>query len=81
VCAGFYLFVYSQVNILFQNRIALLKKEEERAWRKIQQTKKRADEILAMRRENERRIEQKQLMSQQVGVVLDFCTSYFFLVV
>jgi hypothetical protein len=81
VCAGFYLFVYSQVNILFQNRIALLKKEEERAWRKIQQTKKRADEILAMRRENERRIEQKQLMSQQVGVVLDFCTSYFFQVV
>lgn len=51
--------------LLLQNRIALLKKEEERAWRKIQQTKKRADEILLMRKENEFRIEQKQLMAQQ----------------
>ena len=30
---------------LLQNRIALLKKEEARAWRKIQQTKGRAEEI------------------------------------
>lgn len=49
-----------------QNRIALLKKEEQRAWRKIQQTKKRADEIIAMRRENEQRLEQKQLLALQV---------------
>lgn len=53
-----------------QNRIALLKKEEDRAWRKIQQTKKRADEILSMRKDNERRIEQKQMMSQQVKIIL-----------
>jgi septal ring factor EnvC (AmiA/AmiB activator) len=40
-----------------RNRIALLQKEEERARKKIDQTKDRANEILAMRDENERRME------------------------
>jgi len=53
--------------LLLENRIALLKKEEHRAWRKIQQTKKRADEIVVMRRDNERRLERKHLMAQQVN--------------
>jgi hypothetical protein len=39
-----------------RNRIALLQKEEERARKKIDQTKDRAHEILAMRDENERRM-------------------------
>ena len=52
--------------LLLENRIALLKKEEQRAWRKIQQTKKRADEIVAMRRENEKKLERKQRMAQEV---------------
>jgi len=51
--------------LLLENRIALLKKEEERAWRKIQQTKKRADEIVRMRRDNEKRLEMKQMMALQ----------------
>eukprot|EP00602_Paraphysomonas_sp_CaronLab_P009531 CAMPEP_0185019824 /NCGR_PEP_ID=MMETSP1103-20130426/2401_1 /TAXON_ID=36769 /ORGANISM="Paraphysomonas bandaiensis, Strain Caron Lab Isolate" /LENGTH=242 /DNA_ID=CAMNT_0027550325 /DNA_START=157 /DNA_END=885 /DNA_ORIENTATION=+ len=37
------------------NRIALLQKEEERARKKVDQTKERALDILAMREENERR--------------------------
>ena len=53
-----------------QNRIALLKKEEERAWRKIQQTKKRADDIVLMRRENEKRLEHKRLMALEVRATL-----------
>ena len=50
---------------LLENRIALLKKEEQRAWRKIQQTKKRADEIVSMRRENEARQAEKKKMAEQ----------------
>ena len=42
--------------ICFRNRIALLQKEEERARKKIEKTKTRAVEILALRDENERRI-------------------------
>jgi len=43
---------------LLMNRIGLLQKEEDRARKKIDQTKERAEEILAMRSENERRIQQ-----------------------
>lgn len=73
-------------DVVFQNRIALLRKEEQRAWRKIQQTKKRAgffcqfcfkceglpshliylDEIILMRRESERRLEEQQELAIQV---------------
>ncbi|RYG63878.1 hypothetical protein EON64_15095, partial [archaeon] len=39
-----------------RNRIALIQKEEERARKKIQQTKERAAEILALRTDNEERL-------------------------
>lgn len=42
---------------LLMNRIALLQKEEERAKRKIERTKERANTIIAIRDENERKIE------------------------
>lgn len=42
---------------LLLNRIALLQKEEERARRKIEQTKDRASDILSMRDENYKRVE------------------------
>jgi len=42
---------------LLMNRIALLQKEEERSVKKIEQTKERALEILAIRDENERRMQ------------------------
>lgn len=38
---------------LLLNRIALLKKEEQRAWKKIEKTRVRAEEIVRMRVENE----------------------------
>ena len=48
--------VYSLIS-LYRNRIALLQKEEERARKKIEQTKERAMEILVMRTENEKRVQ------------------------
>jgi hypothetical protein len=44
----------AQDALLLRNRIALLKAEEEKAWRKIEQTKKRAAELLKLRADNGR---------------------------
>lgn len=44
---------------LLVNRIALLKKEEERAWRKIAKTKQKAEAILKIRYELQRTCEQR----------------------
>lgn len=49
----FFLFI----SVLCRNRIALIQKEEERARKKIQETKERAAEIIALRYENERRVD------------------------
>lgn len=38
---------------LLANRIALLKQEEEKAWRKIEETRKRSGEIMSLRNDNE----------------------------
>jgi len=38
---------------LLANRIALLKQEEEKAWKKIEETRKRSNEILGLRNANE----------------------------
>lgn len=38
---------------LLANRIALLKQEEEKAWKKIEETRKRASEIFTLRSQNE----------------------------
>jgi hypothetical protein len=43
---------------LLMNRIALLQKEEERARKKIDDTKERASEIITMRNENEKRMKE-----------------------
>ena len=45
---------------LLLNRVALLKREEERAWRKIQSTKSRAEEILQMRMEHEQQAAERE---------------------
>jgi len=47
---------------LLQNRIALLKKEESRAWRKINLTKQRAVEISRMRQEHDHRCEERTML-------------------
>ncbi|CBN77510.1 conserved unknown protein [Ectocarpus siliculosus] len=42
--------------LLLQNRISLLRKEEAKAWKKIETTKQRSEEILRLREQNERRV-------------------------
>ena len=39
------------------NRIALLKQEEMKTWKKIDDTKKRTDEILTLKKRNEEKIQ------------------------
>jgi hypothetical protein len=44
---------------LLANRIALLKQEEMRTWKKIEETKKRANEVMSLKQKNEMKIQQK----------------------
>jgi len=50
---------------LLANRIALLKQEEQKTWKKIDDTKKRTNEILTLKKRNEDRI-QKKIYDYQV---------------
>ena len=50
---------------LLANRIALLKQEEMKTWKKIDDTKKRTGEILTLKKRNEERI-QKKIYDYQV---------------
>jgi hypothetical protein len=45
---------------LLANRIALLKQEEEKAWKKIEETRKRASEIMELRNANEQKFAAKE---------------------
>merc|ERR1719333_773579 len=45
---------------LLANRIALLKQEEEKAWKKIEETRKRAGEIMELRAANEQKFAAKE---------------------
>merc|ERR1719437_313319 len=45
---------------LLANRIALLKQEEEKAHKKIEETRKRASEIMALRQQNENKFAAKE---------------------
>jgi len=45
---------------LLANRIALLKQEEEKAWKKIEETRKRAQEITDLRTQNEQKFSAKE---------------------
>jgi hypothetical protein len=45
---------------LLANRIALLKQEEEKAWKKIEETRKRAQEIMELRSANEQKFVAKE---------------------
>lgn len=44
---------------LLANRIALLKQEEMRTWKKIEETKKRATEVVTLKQKNEYKMNQK----------------------
>lgn len=50
---------------LLANRIALLKQEEMKTWKKIEDTRKRTNEICVLKRRNEERI-QKKIYDYQV---------------
>ncbi len=52
---------------LLANRIALLKKEEERALKKIEKTKQRALELISMRHESEKRLQERVLNSEKAA--------------
>jgi hypothetical protein len=45
------------------NRIALLKQEEMRTWKKIEETKKRADDIHKVRARNEEKVHKVRIHS------------------
>ena len=44
---------------LLANRIALLKQEEMKTWKKIEDTRKRTNEIVQLKNRNEERIQKK----------------------
>ncbi len=44
---------------LLANRIALLKQEEMRTWKKIEETKKRASEVVRLKQRNAERVQNK----------------------
>ena len=44
---------------LLANRIALLKQEEMKTWKKIEETKKRAGEVVHLKRKNEEKMNYK----------------------
>ena len=50
---------------LLQNRISLLKQEEQKAWKKIDDTKKKARDILSQRQRNVDNEQQKRERQQQ----------------
>lgn len=44
---------------LLANRIALLKQEEMKTWRKIEETKKRTNDITGLKKRNEEKVQKK----------------------
>ena len=52
---------------LLQNRLELLKKEEMRALKKIEKTKARAHEIINLRKENDRKHQERVLSSEKAA--------------
>ena len=55
---------------MLANRIALLKQEEMKTWKKIDDTKKRTNEILSLKKRNEERIQKVR------GIRLTFCRKF-----
>lgn len=50
---------------LLANRIALLKQEEEKAWKKIEETQKKSAEIIDLRKQNESKFSAKEQFYKQ----------------
>ena len=60
---------------LLANRIALLKQEEQKTWKKIDDTKKRTNEILSLKKRNEDRI-QKVSGTRQRRLQVDLAVAH-----
>lgn len=54
--------------LLLANRIALLKQEEMKTWKKIDDTKKRTNEILTLKKRNEERITRVSLETKTQSI-------------
>ena len=54
---------------LLANRIALLKQEEQKTWKKIDDTKKRTNEILTLKKRNEDRIQKVSITPFDIHLV------------
>lgn len=50
---------------MLANRIALLKQEEMRTWKKIEETKKRAADVMRLKQRNNERVAQKIELQQE----------------
>lgn len=50
---------------MLANRIALLKQEEMRTWKKIEETKKRAGDVMRLKQRNNERVAQKMEFQQE----------------
>ena len=50
---------------LLANRIALLKQEEMKTWKKIEETKKRASDVQRLKHKNEERAQKKMYLEMQ----------------
>lgn len=50
---------------LLANRIALLKQEEMKTWKKIEETKRRANEVVRLKQKNEQRVQEKMNKIQE----------------
>jgi hypothetical protein len=50
---------------MLANRIALLKQEEMRTWKKIEETKKRAQDVMRLKQRNNERVAQKIEYNQE----------------
>ena len=50
---------------LLANRIALLKLEEKKAWKKIEETKRKADQVMKIRARNEEDRQRKDMIRKQ----------------
>jgi hypothetical protein len=50
---------------MLANRIALLKQEERRTWKKIEETKKRAQDVMRLKQRNTEKVQQKMEYMQE----------------
>jgi len=56
---------------LLANRIALLKQEEMKTWKKIEETKKRTNDISGLKKRNEEKVQ--KVSNQHNTANLNFC--------